>query len=119
MFRRGQRISQTRLGKAIGVTFQQVQKYERGTNRISASTLYKIAQFLNLSMGDFFDDLSDPGTLPNQTQTSGFSDTADSNVPFNPFQSRESIDLIQDFTRIENPAVRRRLHKLVRSIANE
>src|SRR5471032_539484 len=54
------KISQEKLAETIGLTFQQVQKYERGTNRISASKLYEIARTLRVSIAWFFEGLSDP-----------------------------------------------------------
>src|SRR5579864_1004335 len=57
-------MSQEKLGQAIGLTFQQVQKYERGTNRIGASRLHELAQVLDVSVAFFFEDLNMPdGTL--------------------------------------------------------
>jgi len=55
----GLRITQTKLGDAIGVTFQQVQKYENGTNRISASRLYHIAKTLSVTVAFLFKDIED------------------------------------------------------------
>ncbi len=55
--RKAKRFSQTQLGNAIGVTFQQVQKYERGTNRVSASTMFAMMHFLNVSSSYFFEGL--------------------------------------------------------------
>ncbi len=55
--RKAKRLSQTQLGDAIGVTFQQVQKYERGTNRVSASTMFAMMHFLNVPSSYFFDGL--------------------------------------------------------------
>lgn len=59
-FRKGLGVSQTRLADALGITFQQVQKYERGTNRISASKLHAMAIFLVREVGDFFPDAPEP-----------------------------------------------------------
>src|SRR5689334_25122650 len=55
-------MSQETLGKAVGLTFQQVQKYERGTNRISASRLFGMARVLEVPVSYFFDDIQDPGS---------------------------------------------------------
>lgn len=60
-FRKMADMSQTKLGEEIGVTFQQVQKYERGSNRISASRLYRAAHVLNITVGDFFAGVADEG----------------------------------------------------------
>lgn len=58
------RYNQSDLGRALGLTFQQVQKYEKGTNRISASKLWLIAQFLGVELGYFFEGLPTDGTTP-------------------------------------------------------
>lgn len=52
-------LSQTDLGQSVGLTFQQIQKYERGSNRISASKIYEFAQFLDVPVSYFFTDLQD------------------------------------------------------------
>jgi len=59
--RMSQRISQPKLGAALGVSFQQVQKYENGANRIGASNLYGIAKALKVEVGYFFDGLEETG----------------------------------------------------------
>ena len=65
--RRALRLSQTELGEAIGVTFQQVQKYENGTNRIGASNLYRIARHLGVEVTFFFDGIEQvDGVAPDQ-----------------------------------------------------
>lgn len=103
-------MSQERLGEALGLTFQQVQKYERGANRIGASRLFDLARALQVPVGFFFDDLPDA--------------VADGETPIaavhgdDPMQRRETIELVRAFYRIANPTARRRLFELTRSIAD-
>ena len=110
----GLRVSQTKLGRAIGVTFQQVQKYETGTNRVGASNLLRIARALGVDVGYFFDGLPDepdgPPPLP------GLQD-APSVVEFDPTRSRETIELEHNYHRIADPETRRRVFHLIKSIA--
>lgn len=103
-------MSQERLGEALGLTFQQVQKYERGANRIGASRLFDLARALQVPVGFFFDDLPD-----------GVSEGELSAVPAqgdDPMQRRETIELVRAFYRIQDPGARRRLYELTRSIAD-
>ncbi|HEX9648170.1 MAG TPA: helix-turn-helix transcriptional regulator [Alphaproteobacteria bacterium] len=105
-------LSQEKLGKAIGLTFQQVQKYERGTNRVGSSRLYQIAKVLSVPVSFFFDDMAaDPGAAAPQ-----LAEDAD---PFkaNPLANRETLELVRAFQRIADPAVRKRIQDLVKAIA--
>ena len=108
------KISQEKLAETIGLTFQQVQKYERGTNRISASKLYEIARTLRVSIAWFFEGLSDPkdGRVQGEAEPGG--------PPFAQafLMTSEGIDLANLFPRIEHPRVRRKLVELVRSLAD-
>jgi transcriptional regulator with XRE-family HTH domain len=105
------KISQEKLAETLGLTFQQVQKYERGTNRISASKLYEIARSLRVSIAWFFEGLSDPL----EGRVKGAEADAPSAQSF--LMTPEGIDLANLFPKIEHPRVRRRLVDLVRSLA--
>ena len=107
------RISQERLGEQIGVTFQQVQKYEKGANRIGAGQLFQIAKFLKVEPGYFFEGLpasksADVGFSERQSDlpAAGIEDTAD------------GIALNRAFARIKSSKLRRRLIDLVTTIAD-
>ena len=105
-------LSQEKLGKAIGLTFQQVQKYERGTNRVGSSRLFQIAKVLNVPVSFFFDDMApEPGTAAPQ-----LAEEAD---PYkaNPLANRETLELVRAFQRIADPTVRKRVQDLVKAIA--
>lgn len=109
---RGRRIlmgmSQERLAEELGITFQQVQKYEKGTNRVSASRLSDISQILEVVPGYFFEDFSE-GKRPNQSQS------PPSGVP-DPLNKRETLELVRAYYRIADPNVRHQLTALIRSL---
>lgn len=107
-------MSQEKLGDALGLTFQQVQKYERGANRIGASRLFDLAKALQVPVGFFFDDLSSDTAA---TDVNKVGDPKSSND--DPMQQRETIELVRAYYRIANPTARRRLYELARSIADE
>lgn len=112
----GMRISQTKLGQAIGVTFQQIQKYESGTNRVGASNLFKIAQSLGVSVSFFFEGLADEGEVPGGAAL-GLADQPQASFYDNPMNSREAFELMHNYYRIVDPTVRKRLFQLVRTLA--
>ncbi|HYG89139.1 MAG TPA: helix-turn-helix transcriptional regulator [Azospirillum sp.] len=104
-------LSQEKLGDAVGITFQQLQKYERGANRISASRLFNLAQVLDVSVSFFFDDMSASGTkskaAPAQpTETDEFESMA----------RRETLELVRAYYRIDDPSVRKRTFDLVKAL---
>lgn len=104
-------VSQERLAEDLGLTFQQIQKYERGANRVSASKLYEIAKSLQSSVGYFFEGLAD-------TTGDGM---AEGGEPFvhDFLMTSEGLELAGLFPRITRPKVRRRILELVRSMAEE
>lgn len=105
-------ISQDRLGSALGITFQQVQKYERGTNRISASKLFDFARVLEVPISYFFDEFAEPGATPGKG-------VAERQLTFGDdlLSNRETLELVRAYFRIDDPAVRRRLLDLIRALA--
>lgn len=112
----GMRISQTKLGQAIGVTFQQIQKYESGTNRVGASNLFKIAKALSVEVSFFFEGLSGDLMAPAELHM-GLSDQPPSVLSVDPMSSREAFELMHNYFRIPDPTVRKRLFQLVRVLA--
>lgn len=116
----GLRISQTKLGAAIGVTFQQIQKYESGTNRVGASNLFKIAKALNVDVSFFFEGMlgtDSVGGMPAMLSASGLAESPAPAFEFNPMNSREAFELMHNYFRIPDPTVRKRLFQLVRVLA--
>jgi len=113
--RKALKISQEKLADSLGLTFQQVQKYERGANRISASKLYEIARALRVPIAWFFEGLSDPAAGPPD---------GDDEAAATPFARRflmspEGVDLANLFPRLSQRRVRRRLVDLVRSLVED
>ena len=113
--RKALKVSQEKLAEALGLTFQQVQKYERGANRISASKLYEIARALRVSIAWFFDGLSDPAAEP----VEGGEELEAAPFAHNFLMSQEGVDLANLFPRLPQRRVRRRLVELVRSLVEE
>jgi len=107
-------LSQEKLGAAIGLTFQQVQKYERGANRIGASRLHELSRVLDVPVSFFFDDV-DPVRAP--AIPNGFSETPAEDFDSDPLRRRETLELVDAYYAIEDAAVRRRLLELARSLA--
>jgi transcriptional regulator with XRE-family HTH domain len=117
----GLRISQTKLGQAIGVTFQQIQKYESGTNRVGASNLFKIAKALGVDVAFFFEGVAaeDASLMPSSTgyaMAAGLSDAPAQPFEVNPMNSREAFELMHNYFRIPDPIIRKRLFQLVRTL---
>ena len=107
MYRQRANISQTALGKHLGVSFQQVQKYENGTNRVSAATLIKISRFLNIAISELM-------VLDGQQQT-----TQGSSKDLARFtKSSEGRSLIHGFMAIDDPLLRRHIVGLVKALGN-
>ena len=105
--------SQENLGKALGLTFQQVQKYERGANRISSSKLFYLSQILEVPISYFFDDMPEfgPDAMP------GLSETKATYIDLDPLIKRETIELVRAYYKISDPKVRKRLFELTKAIA--
>ncbi len=109
-------MSQEMLGKAVGLTFQQIQKYERGINRIGASRLFTLSKVLSVPIAFFFEEM--PRALAvASAKARGFSDAS---VKFeaDPMASRETAELIRAYYRIEDLKQRRRVLELLRSMAD-
>ncbi len=104
-------MTQEQLAEALGITFQQVQKYERGTNRVSASKLFETAKALSTPMAYFFEGLAefdrDSPVDEHELMTARF------------YMTDEGVQLAADFPRIQSKKVRRRLIELVRTLAGK
>ena len=104
-------LSQEKLGEALGLTFQQVQKYERGANRIGASRLIDISRVLNAPITYFFDDMEDGAV------EAVVSDDAAVGSP-ELLTKRETLELVRAYYKIADPAIRKRLFELARSLSD-
>lgn len=108
-------MSQEKLGESLGITFQQVQKYEKGTNRVGASRLQNIAAVLNVPVSFFFEDAP---TSDNAAPATGMAESS-SNYVVDFLSSSEGLQLNRSFVKIQDPKVRRKIIDLVRSLADE
>jgi len=106
-------MSQERLGEQLGLTFQQVQKYEKGLNRVSASKLFQISRILEVPVQYFFDDMS-TGT---SDETGGFSESAGEPMIMDYMSSPEAMKLCRALSGIRSVAVRRKLVELANVLA--
>jgi transcriptional regulator with XRE-family HTH domain len=103
-------MSQEKLGDALGLTFQQVQKYERGANRVGASRLYDLSRVLDVPVSYFFDEFGDQSATPGEA-------TADPYQP-NPMMKRETLELVRAYLRIADPQIKRRVFELTKALAS-
>ncbi|MCC6919534.1 MAG: helix-turn-helix transcriptional regulator [Alphaproteobacteria bacterium] len=108
-------LSQERLGDALGVTFQQIQKYERGANRISASKLYEVSRVLGVPVSHFLDGLN--GQNAQKPQPPKGPDGTENIMEF--VRSPEGLALNRAFAAIEDPRKKRAVLDLVRIMADE
>jgi transcriptional regulator with XRE-family HTH domain len=107
-------MSQEKLGEHLGLTFQQIQKYEKGINRIGASRLFDLSKVLAVPIQFFYEELP----VSAGDGASGFAERSESYaVEF--LSSREGLELNKAFARITDPRVRRSIVELVRSFAGE
>ena len=111
-------MSQERLGESLGLTFQQVQKYERGVNRVGASRLFDLSRVLDVPISFFFDDMPDSlaanfGGVPNRRPGS-----VEPQDPFgdDTLSRRETLELVRAYYRITDPSIRKRVFDLIKSM---
>ena len=107
-------LSQEALGNAIGVTFQQVQKYERGINRMGSSRLFEFSKLLSIPISYFFDEFVDQ----NDAKLSGLAENAPTAFEVEQLSSRETLEMMRAFYRITDPTVRKRVLDLIRSLSD-
>ncbi len=108
-------MSQEKLGESLGITFQQIQKYEKGTNRVGASRLQQIARVLNTPVSFFFEDA--PGG--NGAPAGGFAEDDSANYVVDFLSSNEGLQLNRAFIRIKDPKVRRRIVDMVKTLGGD
>jgi len=109
-------ISQEKLAESVNLTFQQIQKYERGANRMGASRLYELSGILDVPIAYFFDDMPKDVQNSKGTFAPGMTDQAQSPMEADPLTRRETLELVRAYYKITNATVRKRLYELVRSI---
>ena len=108
--------SQTVLAEKLGVTFQQLQKYERGANRVSGSRLYDIAQALNISISYFFEDVPDEVMVLSPRTLGGSKSVSVTGIGNVPDQS-ETNQLLDVYYRISDPNIRGKVYALAKALA--
>ncbi len=108
-------MTQTGLGDAIGLTFQQVQKYERGVNRIGSSRLFDLARVLEVPINFFFDEMPKDVAIKFGGASKGMAEGAEE---FDPdiVSKRETLELVRAYYKIESPQVRKRLFEMVKAL---
>jgi transcriptional regulator with XRE-family HTH domain len=112
-------MSQEKLGERLGLTFQQVQKYEKGVNRIGASRLFDLSQVLQVPIQFFYEEA--PGTLEQTSNdvSRGFADRNGESYIVEFLNTRDGLELNKAFVRVSDIKVRRAIVDLVRSLAGE
>jgi transcriptional regulator with XRE-family HTH domain len=103
-------ISQEQLADMLGLTFQQVQKYERGTNRVSASRLFQLARALDTPITWFFEDIESDRAARDKAAESEDGD---------PMSRRETLELVRVYSRIDDRKVRKKLYEMAKALAEE
>ncbi len=102
-------MSQEKLAQPLGLTFQQIQKYERGANRIGSSRLFKLSQILDVPVSFFFD-----GMTEETTTTGGAAPPEDPSCP-DTLTKRETLELVRAYYRIPDERLRRKVFELVKA----
>ncbi len=105
-------MSQEKLGESLGITFQQIQKYEKGTNRVGASRLQAISSILGVPVSYFFEDA--PGG--EAVETRGLAEDGSASFVVDFLNSAEGIQLNRAFVQISDPKVRRKILELVKTL---
>lgn len=109
-------MSQEKLGDAIGLTFQQVQKYERGANRIGASRLFHLSRVLDVPINFFFEDMPSAAAAKGAAPR-GMAE-AKSGYDADPMARRETLELVRAYYKIRDAAVRKRLFEMTKALGN-
>ena len=111
-------MSQEQLGVTLNLTSQQVQKYESGTNRISASRLWDLSQILDVSIGYFFEDMSSQTKLASPRKANiNSKKLLDQVIERDPMAKRETLELVRTYYSIAQPHVRKRISEMIKSVA--
>jgi len=111
-------MSQQKLAAALGVTFQQVQKNERGTNRIASSRLFDLSKTLDVPIQYFFDEM--PAETAVSARSHGIGATkAAADHELDPLAKRETLELVRAFYRIKSPSVRKKVYSLAKTLGGD
>ena len=118
------KLSQQQMADMLGLTFQQVQKYEKGTNRVGASRLWDISRILGVSMDFFFADM-DPEIqtqspmmlMHDNSENVGFLHEIEENVDFDPMKRKETLELVSAYYKINNRKLAKQLFDLIVAVS--
>jgi len=110
-------LSQEAVAKAIGITFQQIQKYERGVNRMSASRLHDFAKAMNVPITYFFEGYEEEGGSKG-SHAPGMAEAGAVPFDYGQIASRETLEMMRNFYRIEHTQVRRKIAELIKATAD-
>lgn len=106
-------LSQEELAQAVGITFQQIQKYERGANRVSASRLVDICRALKTSTDYFFE-----GANGQRLQMKGVSDNKQEGLEPDPLTQKDVVELIRAYSNIDNPQIKKQLLEMAKAMSS-
>ena len=113
-------MSQTKVGDAVGLTFQQIQKYERGSNRIGSSRLYEFAKVLDVPVSYFFDEMPSNALSGRPMSGRGRKGFGEAGTPFeqekDPLIKRETLELVRAYYKIREGRVRKRIFEMVKAV---
>ncbi len=109
-------MTQTSLGEAIGLSFQQVQKYENGKNRIGSSRLFDLSRVLDVPVESFFEEMSAEVAASSPAQGGGRAKEPPG-YERDPLAKRETLELVRAYYKITDPQVRKRLNELIKALA--
>lgn len=107
-------MSQEKLGKALGLTFQQVQKYERGANRIGSSRLFQLSRILDVPVSFFFDEMTSDTTK----KADGMAEGNKQVFEIDKLSRRETLELVRAYYKITDPTVRKKIFEMVKAVGN-
>ncbi len=112
-------MSQGKLGDTVGLTFQQIQKYERGANRIGASRLYDLSRVLDVSIAYFFEEMPQEVSHDRYEGVNAHLSTDVSAFEVDDMTRRETLELVRNYYKITNPVVRRRVFELAKVLSHD
>ena len=113
-------MSQSKVGTAVGLTFQQIQKYERGSNRIGSSRLFEFAKVPDVPVSYFFDEMPSNALAGRPMSGRGRKGFGEPGTPFeqdkDPLIKRETLELVRAYYKIRESRVRKRIFEMVRAV---
>ena len=110
-------FSQEKLAESIGLTFQQIQKYERGMSRISASRLYQFSKVLDVPISYFYENYSETAKHSAPVPTYGFADNEQESLEEEVMEKKETLELVRTYYSIVDPKMRKDLLRMIRTMA--